>query len=173
MSPLRVLAALVIVLGGGYIGMLFAAKLTLRVKQLDQLLMMVRQIGFNISFLKMPISEAISSAASSRHGAAAQIFKDAAEDIKSGKISVLAAIERALASCRGGLCITDDDTEILTELARNLGRGDAEYEMNNINAAQAKLELARSMAQSEREQKAKLSKGMGLLCGMLVALILL
>ncbi len=173
MSFIRIASLAAVVLGGGYIGMLFASRLAWRAKQLEQLILIITQIGFNINFLKMPLAKALSGAASGRYGEVGQVFLSAADGIADEGMAPSAALERAVLRSRSNLCITDEDIEILMEFAKNLGLGDVKSEMNNIDAAQARLTLARSMAEGERESKSKLCKGMGLLCGMLVALILL
>ncbi len=172
MVSLRVVAAGVVILGGGYIGMLFAMRLIVRVRQIEQLQTIITQIGFNIDFLKMPVANALSMAASGHNNIVGQIFSVAAEGISKDGLSPSAALERAILSNRNSLCITHEDIEILTEFAKGIGLGDAEYEMNNVGIAKARLCLAQREAEGDCAQKVKLRKGMGLLGGMLVALIL-
>lgn len=172
MWTVRIVAAAAVVLGGGYIGMLFASRFVVRVGQIEQLQLIITQIGFNIEFLKMPVAKALSSAALGRRGAVGRIFSDAAERISVEGLSPSAALERTVLENRSFLCITEEDIGVLTEFASNLGLGDIESEMNNIGAAKARLSLAKSVAEGERDQKAKLHRGMGLLGGMFVALIL-
>ncbi len=173
MSFIRVVSALAIILGGGYIGMLFAARLTGRAKQLEQLKLIISRIGFNINFLKMPVAKALVQAVSGRCDAVGSVFDIAANEIVQEGLPPSAALERAVLSSRNALCITDDDIDILMEFAKSLGLGDTQSEMNNIDAAQARLTLAQSIAEGERDQKAGLFRGMGLLGGMFVALMLL
>ncbi len=169
---LKIIASAVVVLGGGYIGILAAAELETRVRQIEELLGALSQIGFNISFLKMPLSRAIRGVADGQRGAVGGLLGSVAKQIAEDGVSPDTAFERAIRKSRGSLCIGKGEIEILSEFTKNLGRGDTESEINNINLACAKLTLARDNARGELSQKGKLWRGMGLLGGMLVVVLL-
>lgn len=169
---LRILASAVIVLGGGYIGLLLAAGLDTRVRQLEQSRMALTQMEFNIGFLKMPVVDALCGAAKTRRGAVAALLSSAASEIEKSGISPSSAFERAVLKNRRFLSMTKDDIDILTEFASGLGRGDVDSELCNIKATCAKLKAAQNEAEGERDKKGRLWRGMGLLGGMLAVVLL-
>ena len=64
------------------------------------------------------------------------------------------------------------DLEFSREFAKNLGKGDVDSEINNIKAACAKLTLAKARAEGELARRGKLWRGMGMLGGMLLVILL-
>lgn len=172
-DTLRLIACAAIIMGGGYLGILFSSALDIRTRQIEQLRLSVEQIGFSISFLKMPLCDAISGASKSRSGAVGEILKSASEEMKRGSISPSVAFERAVNKSRSRLCLKGDDISIIMDFAQNLGVGDIEKEMGNIRAASARLSIAQSSAESEQSRKGKLWKGMGFLCGIFAVIMLI
>lgn len=171
-GTLKIIASAAVVLGGGYIGVLSASVLDVRAKQLEQIRLAIEQIGFSISFLRLPVADAVLGAGKSRCGAVGRILKEAAEEIQNGNISPAAAFERAVLKNRGSLCLSKNDLEILEDFAANLGTGDEKSELSNINAACARLKVAKAEAEGDFSQRGRLWRGMGLLCGMLAVVLL-
>lgn len=170
-TVLRLGAAMVTVLGGGYGGMIVASKLSIRAAQLEEMHSALTQISFNIGFLRLPAASAVGEAAKTKNGAVGRLFKLAAEDMKSLSPSV--AFERALLKSRRDLCLTEEDTRILTDFASSLGKGDTESELNNISAACAKLKVALVGAEADRDRRGRLWRGVGFLLGIFAAIMLL
>lgn len=171
-GTLRIIAAIVVVMGGGYIGIVFSSRLAARVLQIEQIICALAQIEFNISFLKMPITRALSTAVSGKKGAVGRIFSEAAKQIEKSNISPSIAFEKAVLENRNSLCILKEDMEIISEFTKNLGKGDVDSEINNIKAACAKLKLAKERAEGELAQRGKLWQGMGMLGGMFLVILL-
>ena len=168
---MKLIAAAILVLGGGYIGILFASGLAIRVNQIEEMRLALMRMSFNISFLKMPVKEALASAAKTSKGGIYRLLVDAADMINNG-LSPGCAWERAILKNRSHLCLKSSDTDILNEFANNLGRGDTENEINNIKATCAKLSLTQTTAEGERDSKGRVWKGAGVLAGMFVAVLL-
>lgn len=172
-ATLKTAAAAIIVLGGGYIGTLAASYYSVRAAQIEQFIAALVQIEFNIGFLKIPASKALNLAANSRRGAVGRILKEVSEDMDRFKKPPPDAWREAMRRNKPSLCITGEDAEILIQFADNLGCGDVESERGNIRAACAKLELAERSAKAERDRMSRLLKGVGMLGGMLIAVLLL
>lgn len=167
---LRFSAAVILILGGGYVGCLAASPFSVRVEQIELFRLALTQISFNIGFLKLPITRAIEEAAKARKGAVGRILLNAAEKMRDAE--PFDAFSEAIEQNKTYLCMTDADTEIIREFAENLGKGDTESELNNIKAACAKLKLAYDLADAERVKNVKLRRGIGLLGGILAAILL-
>lgn len=169
---LKAVLAAIIVLGGGYIGNLLASRYAVRVVQLQQLSDAMEQLSFNIGFLKMPAATALAETGRSGWGAISGVLIYASERIAEGKTPSV-AWEAAMRHFSSKLCMTDEDSEILRVFVRSMGIGDVESELNNIKAASARLRLALSNAEAERDRMSRLTRGAGYLGGMLAAVILL
>lgn len=169
---LKAVSAAVIVMGGGYIGGLLASRYSVRAVQLRQLSGAMEQLSFNIGFLKMPAATALAETGRSGRGAISSVLTYASEKITSGRTPA-EAWEEAIRRYSGKLCLTEEDSEILSVFARSLGIGDVESELSNIRAASARLKLALSNAEAERDRMSRLTRGAGYLGGMLAAVILL
>ncbi len=168
----KLLAAVMVIFGGGYAGVLLSSAFSTRVRQLKQLSNGISQIGFNINFLHMNVADSMRCASGLVKGTVNKIFMCAAEDISSNGIKPSVAFDRAMRRYGDDLCLTSADREIIKEFADNLGIGDAESEMNNIKAAAAKLHLAETEAESERDQKGRLWRGVGILGGVFAVILL-
>lgn len=168
---MKLIAAAILVMGGGYLGILFASGLATRVNQIEEMRLALMRMSFNISFLKMPVKEALTNAAKTSKGGIYRVLIDAANMINEG-LSPACAWERAILKNRSSLCLKSTETDILNEFANNLGRGDTENEINNIKATCAKLTLSQTVAEGERDSKGKLWRGAGVLAGMFVAVLL-
>lgn len=166
-------AAVTLVMGGGYIGYIGASRYKLRVLQLKQLCDMLIQLKFNMSFLRLPVHEALKAAAISRRSTIGEVMRRMSEEMSVKGSSPGEAWRFAAKLKRKSLCITEEDLEILNLFAENLGRGDTESECRNIDAAFAKLTLAYNAASAECERKYKLVRGVGTLGGILAVILLM
>ncbi len=169
---MKLIAAVILVLGGGYVGILFASGLAIRVNQIEEMRLALTRMSFNISFLKMPVKEAVINAAKTARGGIYRVLTDAAQMLENERLTPACAFERAILKNRKALCLKASEIDILEEFANNLGRGDTENEINNIKAAHAKLALSQTAAEGERDSKGRLWRGAGLLAGMFVAVLL-
>ncbi len=169
---MKLIAAAILVLGGGYLGILFASSLAIRVNQIEEMRLALTRMSFNISFLKMPVKEALTSASKTSKGGVCRVLLDVANMIENEGLSPSCAWERAILKNRSALCLTKSEIDILEEFANNLGKGDTENEINNIKATCAKLSLSQTTAEGERDSKGRLWRGAGLLAGMFVAVLL-
>lgn len=169
---LKVIAAAVLILGGGYIGILASSVFSVREKQLNRLIAIITRMDFNMGFLHMNIADAMSSAAGCEKSAVCKVFRVTAERIRHDGIPPAVALENVFRDYNNEFCLTADDKTILLEFAENLGIGDTESECNNIKAACAKLTVASSEAKGEVEQRGKLWRGLGFLGGIFTAIIL-
>lgn len=170
---IKTVSAISLIVGGGYLGYTGALFYKIRLTQLNQFREGLVQLKFNISFLKMPIASALSGAGECRKGVVCKIIKETSKNISEKNMIPKTAWKEAIENNNVGLCISDEDKIILSEFFDNLGKGDVESECRNIDAAYAKLTSAGEDAKGEAERMYKLFKGLGLLGGMLAAVILL
>ncbi len=172
-GTLKIFALVAIVVGGGYIGILVSSGFDIRVKQIEQLRLAIEQMGFSIGFLKMPVSEALQGAGRARRGAVGRILLSAADELIKDSSSSSDAFDRAVRENKASLCLKREDMDILIDFAQKLGTGDVENELSNINAAIARLKVAQTEAEGERDKKSGMWRGFGFLGGIFVVILLL
>ena len=170
---LRIIFCAVIVCGCTYVGIILSRNFGVRVNQLNSFIKALCELEFNILFLHIPISEAFSLAADGRDGAVKRIFQHAAQTMKKrpGE-NAGGAVRGAVSAFKSKLSLTEDDVQILLDFSDNLGKGAADEERNNIKMAVLKLRSAAQEASDEQAKNERLYKGLGLLTGCLIAIIL-
>lgn len=170
---LRSIAYLIIVLGCGYMGMMFTARMDARIKQLSELLSMLRQLSFNIGFLSLPVAEAVSRAAENQGGAVRKILDEVSAVMRANPdISPSKAWSGALERHSGELCLKKAEIKALEEFSENVGKGDVRETLDGIQMIAAKLKLASDEAAAERAKDGKLYRGMGFMTGILIVILL-
>lgn len=168
----RIIAALVVILGSGYAGLCLASKYEVRVKQLSDFQTALCQLEFDISFLDVTVTEAFSKVAQSQSGAVKKVFEFAGEDMNSSRgTPVSKAWQTAVKRCGRLLYLEDGDLEILDEFSKNLGTGDRSSEINNIKVACLKLKATEEEARTEQKKNSKLCRQAGVLIGLLITVI--
>lgn len=169
----RWIANIAVVLGCGYIGVVFASRMEARVRQLEALEAMLTQLAFNIGFLALPLSEAMRQASSGQRGVVRRLLEQVT-GLLAGRpeITMKEAWEEAIRRQTGGLCLKQPEMDALYAFAAHLGQGDSKDALDNIQLTAAKLKLARESAQAERARDGKLCKGLGFLTGMLIVILL-
>ena len=170
---LRYIADIIIVVGCGYVGMIFASRMDARIKQLNDFEAMLRQLSFNIGFLSLPVREAILRAAETQSGAVRKIL-DNITALMAGRpdISLAEAWSIAVTNYKSSLCLKSSEIEILKEFSNNIGRGDIKETLDSIQLTVAKLKLVADSAVAMRARDGKLYRGMGFLAGMLIVILL-
>lgn len=170
--PIKLLMSFVVVLGFGYLGIIMSSVLSVRVKQIDILLLVLGRLEFNIGFLNMPIGDAMKHSASLAKGVIGNVFASAAKEINEGDVDPKTALSREMRRYSLDLCLNDEDKEVLLVFSDNLGKGDMKRELNNIKCAMAKLKVLKEAAEGETKRRGKLYKSVGFLIGLFIAIIL-
>lgn len=169
---MKCLADIIVVLGCGYVGAVFASHIDIRVRQLETLEAVLTRLGFNIEFLSLPFAEALQRA-SREPDAVCRLLENAAERMqKNPGLLPDRAFEEAMHRFGRSLCLKQPELDALRELLTYAGRGDEANTMNSIRLTAAKLQLAREDALALRSRDGKLYRGLGFLAGMLIVVLL-
>ncbi len=170
---LKPLAAAAVVLGCGYLGMVAASGLDLRIVQIEQLMKMLQQLEFHISFLSLPLPEAIRRTATMENGVVQKMLRQVSVLLdKVPGITVGEAWQDAVRSNRKNLCLKQTEFDALDEFTSFVGRGDTEAECNNLKITAAKLKLSMEQAKEKRKRDGKIYRGAGFLAGILIVILL-
>lgn len=169
----KAILGLVIILGGGYLGMIYASRFDCRVRQLEAFRSALSQLEFDIRFLSLPLTEALDKVAESQNGAVRKIFRETADGLSRKKGARVSALwVGAIEKYRAQLCLTEQDLQAVNSFSHSLGSGDTESEIGNIRAAQMRLQVAEDAARAQAQKNVRLYRGLGLLAGIFAAILL-
>lgn len=171
---IRFMASAAILAGCGYCGMLFASALKKRCEQLETFGRMLDLLEFDIVFLNIPLVEAMEKLSQSSKGVFRAFFEFIAREMKAMRCGDMRGLwQRAFERFDGELFLKDEDIRILTEFSQNLGSGDKTSEKNNIRAAAMRLKTAEEDARELARVNMKAYRGLGLLSGAFLVILLI
>ena len=174
---IRIIASFLIILGCTYIGVYFGDKLSVRVQQLSAFQSALETLKFNILFLNLPLAEALYKVAKSQplneksEACVGRIFKMMSLEIS--RSSVQNAWELSVAKERNILNLSEEEVQTLAEFVSRLGSGDRADQTGNIEITSAKLAAFENEARENAKKNGKLYKGLGLLAGLLLVVLLI
>lgn len=169
----KALLGLVVILGGGYLGIVYASRFDSRVQQLEAFRRALSQLEFDIRFLSLPLAEAMEKVAISQTGAVEQIFRETAAGLNRHKgAQVIDVWKSAVQKYRCRLCLTEQDWQSVSSFSHSLGCGDVESEIGNIRAAQMRLSVVEEEARALAKKNVRLYRGLGFLAGIFAAILL-
>ena len=181
---IQFVASAFIIIGCTYIGTYFGEKLSIRVLQLSNFQSALEILKFNILFLNLPLAEALYKVSKSQptseksRGSIGRIFKSMSVEISrsnaiNGHSSVQNAWEISLAKERQKLNLSEEEIQTFAEFVSRLGSGDRDDQTGNIEITSAKLAVFETEARENAKKNTKLYRGLGLLSGLLIVILLL
>ena len=164
----------IVVFCSAYIGILLARKLYLRSRQLAQIQAALGTLEFEITFLNLPLTDALYKVGIGDSSPVDKLFLQFSDQLRHCRgMAVKRAFERALALNGHLLALADEDKEILLEFAGKLGGGDKDSQVQNIRAALIKLKAAEDEASEVARKNGSLYKGLGVLAGVFLVIVLI
>jgi stage III sporulation protein AB len=173
-SWLTALGAAGVVCGCGGWGFHKAAVYRQRPLELRHTATMLRVIAADISFARLPLSDALARAASVVPGQGmAAVFAAAARDLEQPGCTATAALSRQLAHNASHLALTHEDLLILEQLFRTIGQTGRDEQIAHLQAAVVQLEAREQEAVLQRTRYERLYQTMGVLAGVLIVILLI
>ncbi len=170
---IKIILSAAVIFGCGYAGILLGRADLIRARQLDSLNTALKTLEFNVSCQNARLSDALGEVFCTDKTVEA-VFRNMSKHIEKDKgISVVSAWQLALGETEKGLCLKDEDIEIMRGFVSSLGSGDRAAELSNINAARQRLELVYKEARERAVKNSRLYKNCGFLIGAMAVLILL
>lgn len=170
---LRCLAACVILMGCGFLGIAFAGRFKSRVRQLELLENVMQQLEFDIDYTNITLAEAFERIAANTEGVLREVFGYASRRLKTSPGCDMERLwRRAFTKYRDELALTDNDIQIFLDFSKSLGTGNREKEKNNIKVTAMRLKMSVTEAHTEAEKNMKMYRGMGFLLGIFMVIIL-
>ncbi len=170
----RLICALAVVLGCGYVGIVKASVFETRVVQIREFSEILRYLEVEIALSGTVLCEAMRAAAGRRGGIAADMFLEAADKLEaSGGTDTREVWLGVIEEYSESLCVGGDVIETLRDFSALLGGGTRKSEADNIKAAREKLKLAEEEALRRKAGSFNLYRSLGFACGILITVLLL
>lgn len=171
---IRGICGIIIILGGGYTGMLFSAKLYEKVKQIEVFEKMLSLLLFNIDFMAMPLSRAMLQISGNLPNPANKLLLIAGGIMKNRPDAKASQCwKEAIDRCRKDILLNNDEIEILYSFGENMDSSEKENCVANINITLAKLKFIKEEAFSKFKKDGNMWRGMGFLVGILIVILLI
>ncbi len=167
------LASGVVILGCGYIGLVLASMMDLRIRQMEEMENVFQQLAFNVGFLSMTFAQAVCQASRTQRGAVAELFAKMAEEMKNHPQQPLRNIFLQAKERTQGLYLKEPELDTVLEFLSQAGKGGRQEMLDGIHLTMAKLKTQRETAIAKRERDGKMCRGLGFLTGMLIVVVLL
>jgi len=168
---MKLLGALIIIISSTTIGFIVAGQYLLRPKQLRELQTALQMLETEISYGVTPLPDAFAKLATSLSAPISTIFQVAQEELDSGVIAE-EAWQRAVADTYNQTALISEDIEVLLDFGYNLGQTSIDDQVKYMNLAQHKLDSLYQKASTEKEEKVKLWRYLGVLVGMFLAILI-
>lgn len=171
---MRTGAALLVVGGAATAGWTAAARLRRRPRELRQIQTGLHVLRTEIDWGAVPLPAALARAGGCLAGVPGRLFSEAAAHLAGGEgLAAGEAWERAIAACGADTALTPGDLEILRALAVRLGTSHREDQVRHLEVCLDRLAQAEQQARERAEGDARLYQQLGVLGGLLLALLAL
>lgn len=171
---IRLLGAVLLILSGTGLGRQIAARYGRRVAELEQLQGLLAMLASEIDYALTPLPEALARVGRlGEPGPARRLFERTAVALGDGSPeSFREAWSRIRREEAGELALTGRDDEILEELGWALGASAREDQLRHLALAAERLKAATTLAERLATKNAPLTRSLGILGGILLALLL-
>ncbi|PRX26900.1 stage III sporulation protein AB [Orenia metallireducens] len=168
---MKLLGALIIISSSTTIGFIIAEQYLLRPKQLRELQTALQMLETEISYGVTPLPDAFAKLATSLSAPISTIFQVAQEELDSGMIAE-EAWHRAVNATYNQTALVSEDIDVLLDFGYNLGQTSIDDQVKYMNLAQHKLDALYQQAFTEKEEKVKLWRYLGVLVGVFLAILI-
>ena len=168
-----IMSALIIIMGSAYIGITYASKYEIAVKQTEAFANSMKMLEFDISFLRLPLHEAFERISKNQSGTVKKIYSFLSNELKEGRSTSVGALFRtAVEKYSSELEVSENTKNVLLDFCNCIGHMNAENEIANIKACYVKLKYYEDEARQIAGKTVKMYRGLGLLGGIFIVLIL-
>lgn len=168
---LRLIGAILVVVGAGSFGFRRAAQFYKSASQLRQLTGAVEMLQCEINYTRLPLPELYTEVADRQTGAVAQFFRAMSAQLASGQPRTLAA--RHAMQQASGLLLPSDARMALLELCETLGRYDVDGENRMLRLSAQRIQSAQERCESEKRQMARSCAALAVCAGIALAILML
>jgi len=168
-----IITSAIIIFGSSYIGITYASKYEIAVNQISSFINAFKMLEFDISFLRLPLSETFERISKSQKGAVKKVFEFMSKELSEKKTDNAGELfKKSLDKYSKELIFSNEVKDTLYDFSENMGCMDVENEIVNIKAAYIKLKYFEEEARESAKKNVKMCRGLGLLAGIFIVLIL-
>lgn len=156
------------------IGSIISSKYSRRVKELQDLITSLEVFETRIRYTYDTIPNCFLFIAKHIKSNVSKIFENAGDRLKNDKnISAGTCLETVIDEEKMFLCLNNEDIEVLKGLCVSLGQTNIEGQNKNIRMILQSLDARLVDAVSEKNKNYKLSRNMGIVVGLMIAILLI
>ena len=169
---LKIIGIILIVGATTKIGFLLAARLERRKNTLISFKDALSLLESEIGFAQNSLARAFFNIGHTISKPVGTFFLDVEKHLAKG-CSTEQAWEQELTDRRQALCLTDEDIQTLRSFAARLGKSDVENELKNIYNTTVSLNMLIANAKNTCDTNKRVYQSAGVLCGALIAVLLI
>lgn len=168
-----IITSAIIIFGSSYIGITYASRYEIAVNQISSFINAFKMLEFDISFLRLPLLETFERISKSQKGTVKKVFEFMSKELSEKKTDNAGELfKKSLNKYSKELIFCNEVKDVLYDFSENMGCMDVENEIVNIKAAYIKLKYFEDEARESAKKNVKMCRGLGLLVGIFLVLIL-
>lgn len=155
-------------------GNLIAMSCKRRHVQLQELGQVVSQLEFDIDFMGTPLGEALNRISARYTDGIGDVLKYVCCCMKDERCVDMSDIwKSAFDRFKNELSLKEEDISIILEFSKKLGCGNREYEKTNLKGTSVRLKVAEDEAAEISRTNVKMYRGLGILAGIFIVIVLI
>lgn len=169
----KIIGVVLVIVSTTLMSLMFIKREKYHIEDLNDMKKALTIFKGDISFVSMPLAETFNSISTKTKGNIGKFFKKVSERLEERTGENAADIwEDVLYEFSGLLYFDDEDLEAFYSFGKILGYMDANQQMNNIDIALYYIKQKEDSLREKGIKNAKLYKSVGILSGLLIAVIL-
>lgn len=169
---LKLFGAALIVLSGTMLGMLKAKRLADRPLQIRRFVRILGQLETEITYGYTPLPEALAKIGSQASEPFASIFSELATRLAREEAAVMDIWQQTMVRRWPLTAMRSGEKEIIVQLGLTLGTTDREDQIKHLHLAAKQLESLEIEAAEDRRRYERMWRSLGLLGGLLIAIMM-
>lgn len=174
MIYLKIIGSALVILSTSILGYYYGQQFSNRLKNLISLEQCIKLLETEIVYGATLLPEALENVYAKGDKKVSILFKKIKENLLTeSNTDVYKSFYHVLEDLKRDLNFKDDDVKLLLALGRVLGSSDRRDQEKNFNFILKQLSVLQNNARIEREKNEKMFKGLGVLMGLAIIIILL
>lgn len=169
---MKILGALLLILTTTWIGFEWSRSLTMRPRQIRQLKSALQILEAEIVYSQSPLQEAFIIIAKQLPDPISRFFRYLHENLQQDHANFVTIWEKNVLDLKSNSYLRNNETEILQQFGRTLGKHDFYQQQKHIQLALRHLDRELEEARDEQLRYSKMAKSLGVLSGLFIVLLL-
>ncbi|WP_096201207.1 stage III sporulation protein SpoIIIAB [Bacillus sp. FJAT-45350] len=170
---MKLLGALIIIIGTTWVGFEFAKRLSDRPRQLRQLKVALQSLEAEIMYGMTPLAEASTNLAKQMPKPVAYFFERFSFHLHNKEDSVAKAWQESLDETWPLTALCPAELEVMKQFGATLGQHDRTHQQKQIKLTLSHLEREEGEARDRQNRYEKMLKSLGFLSGLLIVILML